>query len=97
MTEGPIFALQTLSRVVPKNAQRDALIEAYLHLENLAYALREALEAECEIEKGDDMYYRNKYAEMLGKAAVAMQKVPAVWLAILDVKLPEPLPPEDAA
>jgi len=72
------------------------LIEAHEAAEAFHYAMAEAISAQREIaaEKEDaayagDDYWQKLYTEMLVKAAVALQKMPSAWAAILTADIEE--------
>lgn len=77
-------ALQTVK------PDRNALIVDHEAAARFHEAIAEALEAQDEIERDPacDPYWREKYAKWLGNAAVALQKMPAKWAALLSMEMP---------
>lgn len=75
--------------------KRAGLREAHAAAADFHQAMAAAMEAQAEIddvpEDGvrmtfeDKTYWEKQYAEQLGLAAVAMQKVPVKWLAMLGI------------
>jgi len=65
-------------------------IEAHQHAEEFHYAMGEALEDAVEIDAGaDDPYWVEHHKVMLGRAAAALQKMPALWVAAITASVKE--------
>lgn len=81
-------SLTTMLTRMPKAADRDALIEAHRQAAAFHEAMASALDSEREIEEGrrsgdPTEYWDKQYPVELGRAAVALQKMPFKWAAVL--------------
>lgn len=80
-------ALKLLA-AIPKQ-DRDAMARAHEAAGDFHCAMAGALDAEAELEtchEDDRADWQRQYQSALGAAAVAMQRVPVKWLAILGVE-----------
>ena len=89
--------LPNRSRSLPRESDRDALMKAHDVAADFHNAMSAAINAEQELadESLDELartYFQRRYKESLGEAAVAMQKMPVKWLAILECELPKAEP-----
>lgn len=91
----PLAAIvqNVVAQAACNKADRDALIKAHRHAAAFHEAMSEALSAERDIEDETaefghaDSYWSMKYRESVGKAVEAMNKMPIVWAAVLNVKV----------
>lgn len=85
------MTLQTLLHRLPKPSDRDALVTAHLQAAAFHEAWANALEAQGELAGDQDydgrVYWEKSYRESLGEAAVAMERMPVLWTAVLGVKV----------
>lgn len=80
--------LTTLLSRLPAPKDREAIRKAHDAAQRFHAAMAEALEAEIELENRDNPdrgYWAESYQMALGAAAVAMEKMPIKWLAVLEV------------
>lgn len=71
--------------------QVEALMKAHGHAQDFHGAMEDAFDAERELldRDGDPTgYWQKEYRDALGRAAAALQKMPARWAAILQCELP---------
>lgn len=81
--------LLTMLAAIPKQ-DREALRSAYDALAVFAHDMARVQMAEIELEASCDdfrSYWQAELKDALGAAAVAMQRVPIRWLAILGINL----------
>jgi hypothetical protein len=77
-----------------------AMREAHEHASDFHGAIARAIECQAELASEDDMdapYWRIQYGNALGEAALALQKMPMKWAAVLGPELVALIVPQQAA
>lgn len=89
--------ITSIVRAVVTAAQPSPVSMALAHAaaEDFHHAMRDAFSAQQDIEAGDgdggpcDPHWNERYQDALGRAAVALQKMPIRWAAVLEAELPK--------